>query len=127
MSKMKALGLVGAGLVLALASATAQAATLPPLAPSQDGIVHLAQDIYLAPGYHRHKHHHGHVHGNPHKKHLDCTWHGDHEHCQVHIPRRKRHWGHVHGNPYGPHLDCRWHRDHEHCRVHIPRRYRYGY
>jgi hypothetical protein len=105
MLRMRLLGLACAGLALGLVSTSARAQT------------------YYEPGYHRHKHHHGHVHGNPRRPHLDCRWYGDHEHCQLHIPRRKRHWGHVHGNPRRPHLDCRWHRDHEHCRVHVPRRY----
>jgi hypothetical protein len=126
MSKMKAVLLAGAG--LALASASAHALPLQPSSPTPEGIVHRAQDIYIEPGYHRHRHHHGHVHGNPHRPHLDCVWHGDHEHCQLHIPRRReRHWGHVYGDPRRPHLDCRWHGDHEHCRVHVPRSYRYRY
>jgi hypothetical protein len=128
MTKARTLWIVGAGLGLTLAAASAQATTLQPLAPAQGGILHHAHDIYIEPGYHRHRHHHGHVHGNPHGPHLDCVWHGHHEHCQLHIPRRReRHWGHVHGDPRRPHLDCRWHGDHEHCRVHIPRRYRDRY
>jgi hypothetical protein len=86
MSK-KVLSLVAAGLTVVLASTGAHALPLAAL-PSQDGVVHRAQYIYEEPGYHRHRHHHGHVHGNPHRPHLDCRFHGDHEHCRVHVPRR---------------------------------------
>jgi hypothetical protein len=90
----KTLSVAGAGLALALAASAAEAAPLRPTAPHQGGIVQLAHDddIYID-GYNRHRHHHGHVHGNPYRRHLDCNWHGDHEHCQVHVPRR-RHYHH---------------------------------
>src|SRR5262245_34160250 len=89
-----------------------------PAVPMPHRLVQQAQGVYVD-GYNRHHHHHGYVHGNPHRRHLDCSGHGDHEHCQVHRPRHHfHHHGHVHGNPHRSHLDCRWHGDHEHCRVH---------
>ena len=118
-------GVVGAAGLLAVTATSGLAAGVQPIAPTTNSIAHAAQDIYID-GYHRHRHHHGHVHGNPHRRHLDCRWYGNHEHCQVHVPR-PRHWGHVHGNPYRPHLDCRWHGNHEHCRPHYPRRHYYDY
>lgn len=117
MSRMKSISLMGAAIGLALMGTAAQAAParLVPQAPL--GFLQQAQ-YYNEPN-----HHHGHVHGNPHRRHVDCRWHGNHEHCQVHNPRRYHHDGHVHGNPHGRHLDCRWHGNHEHCRVHSPRRW----
>jgi hypothetical protein len=91
------LSVLGAGLVLALAAAAAQAQPFQPAAPAQAGIVQLAQDVYID-GYHRHRHHHGHVHGNPSRRHLDCNWHGNHEHCQVHVPRRRHYYYDYHYN-----------------------------
>ena len=124
-SNATSISLAGVGLVVTLATATAQAAPFHPIPADQGQLLHLAQDIYID-GYHRHRHHHGYVYGDPRRPHLDCTWHGDHEHCQIYIPRRRyyHHRGHVRGNPYRTHLDCRWHGDHEHCRVHRPRRHR---
>src|SRR5262245_35104039 len=97
------LSLLGTGLVLALAGSTAQAAPMRPPATAQDGLVQQVQEIYVD-GYNHHRHHHGHVHGNPHRRHLDCQWHGNHEHCQVHNPRRHHHHhhhgsGHYHYQP----------------------------
>jgi hypothetical protein len=41
------------------------------------------------------------VHGNPYRRHLDCTWHGNHEHCQVHVPRRRHYYHYDYGyRPY---------------------------
>jgi hypothetical protein len=91
----EALSVAGAGLALALAAPAAEAAAIQPAAPGQGGIVQLAQDYYVD-GYNRHRHHHGHVHGNPYRRHLDCNWHGDHEHCQVHAPRRRHYHRHHH-------------------------------
>lgn len=96
----KTLSAAGAGLALALAATAAEAAPLQSAAPDRGGIVQLAHDVYVD-GYHRHRHHHGHVHGNPYRRHLDCTWHGNHEHCQVHVPRRRHYYHYDYGyRPY---------------------------
>lgn len=115
MSKVLMLSLASLAAAIALSALPGQAA------PAENALLHEAQYIDR---YNRHRLHHGHVHGNPHRRHLDCRWHGNHEHCQEHSPRRRyHHHGHVHGNPRRTHLDCRWHGDHEHCRVHRPYRY----
>lgn len=115
--KMRTISLLGNAFALALMGTAAQAAPARLLEPVPQRLLQQAQS------WHSHHHHHGHVHGNPHRRHLDCSRHGDHEHCQVHAPRHSRHDGHVHGNPHGRHLDCRVHGHHEHCRVHNPRRW----
>ena len=115
--KMRTISLLGNAFALALMGTAAQAAPARLLEPVPQRLLQQAQS------WHSHHHHHGHVHGNPHRRHLDCSRHGDHEHCQVHAPRHRRHDGHVHGNPHGRHLDCRVHGHHEHCRVHNPRRW----
>jgi len=115
------LSLLGAGVVLALAGSTAQAAPMRLPATTQDGLVQQAQQIYID-GYNRHRHHHGHVHGNPYRRHLDCKSYGDHEHCQIHDPRRhyhRHHHGHYHYQPgydYGARYGYQYDRS-----------YRYGY
>ncbi len=99
MSNIGMLSLLGAAIALTLAGTTVQAAPLHAAPPGQDRIVQQAHDIHVD-GYHRHRHHHGHVHGNPYRPHLDCSWHGNHEDCQVHVPRR-RHYHHHHHDSYG--------------------------
>jgi hypothetical protein len=64
----------------------ASAAPLAGQAPV--GSASLVANAQYIDGYNRHRHHHGHVHGNPHRTHLDCRWYGNHEHCQIHKPRR---------------------------------------
>ncbi len=115
--------LFGAALVLTLAGTTAQAAPLHAAAPGQDRVVQQAHDIYVD-GYHRHRHHHGHVHGNPYRPHLDCSRHGYHEHCQVHVPRRRHYHDHYRYDGYGyGHGYRRHHYDDDYGYTY--RRYRY--
>ena len=104
MSKVLMLSLASLAAAIALSAVPGQAAPAGLVTPAQNALLHEPQYIDR---YNRHRLHHGHVHGNPHRRHLDCRWHGNHEHCQEHSPRRRyHHHGHVHGNPRRTHLDC---------------------
>ena len=100
-------------LALSVAGTKTEAAGSPHLSGSASQLLHLAQKTYIEPDAHGHQHHHGdEVYGDPKKEHWDCEKHGNHRHCQRHIPPGVVcEWQGSQRVCYR----CRWENGHEYC------------